>query len=180
MAKEISVYESIGDGTKDRGEELYYFFFDKNGIRKTKGLRFKLVEEYPMSDVVRVDCYRGEELQNNMSSGAAAGLLIGGVRGAIVGGMLASGQTKAWWIEIEFKDHTVHYYRLAQDSDHNAFLKWANKYGVKIEAAKAPETSAEETGTSSADEIRKYKELLDDGIITEEEFEAKKKQLLDL
>ncbi len=33
---------------------------------------------------------------------------------------------------------------------------------------------------SSADEIRKYKELLDDGIITEEEFNAKKKQLLNL
>lgn len=31
---------------------------------------------------------------------------------------------------------------------------------------------------SGADEILKYKQLLDDGIITEEEFEAKKKQLL--
>ena len=28
------------------------------------------------------------------------------------------------------------------------------------------------------DEIRKYKELLDDGIITQEEFETKKKELL--
>ena len=34
--------------------------------------------------------------------------------------------------------------------------------------------------TSAADEIRKYKSLLDDGIITQEEFEAKKKQLLNL
>ena len=31
---------------------------------------------------------------------------------------------------------------------------------------------------SNADEIRKYKELLDDGIITQEEFEIKKQQLL--
>lgn len=31
---------------------------------------------------------------------------------------------------------------------------------------------------SNADEIRKFKELLDDGIITEEEFQEKKKQLL--
>lgn len=31
-----------------------------------------------------------------------------------------------------------------------------------------------------ADEIRKYKQLFDDGIITKEEFEAKKKQLLNL
>ncbi len=34
--------------------------------------------------------------------------------------------------------------------------------------------------SSPADEIRKYKELLDDGVITQEEFEQKKKQLLGL
>ncbi len=34
--------------------------------------------------------------------------------------------------------------------------------------------------TSAADEIKKFKELLDMGIITQEEFDAKKKQLLDL
>lgn len=33
---------------------------------------------------------------------------------------------------------------------------------------------------SSADEILKYKELLDSGVITQEEFDAKKKQLLGL
>lgn len=34
--------------------------------------------------------------------------------------------------------------------------------------------------TSSADEIRKYKELLDDDIISQDEFNAKKKELLGL
>ncbi len=34
--------------------------------------------------------------------------------------------------------------------------------------------------TSSADELKKFKELLDSGIITQEEFDAKKKQLLGL
>ena len=34
--------------------------------------------------------------------------------------------------------------------------------------------------TSNADELKKYAELRDQGIITEEEFQAKKKQLLDL
>ena len=33
---------------------------------------------------------------------------------------------------------------------------------------------------SPADEIRKFKQLWDDGIITEEEFQQKKKKLLDL
>lgn len=33
---------------------------------------------------------------------------------------------------------------------------------------------------SSADELKKYKDLLDSGVISQEEFDAKKKQLLDL
>ena len=35
-------------------------------------------------------------------------------------------------------------------------------------------------GVSAAEEIKKFKELLDAGIITEEEFAAKKRQLLGL
>ncbi|MGY5276223.1 SHOCT domain-containing protein [Lactiplantibacillus plantarum] len=34
------------------------------------------------------------------------------------------------------------------------------------------------TPTNSSDELRKLKSLLDDGILTEEEFAAKKKQIL--
>lgn len=48
---------------------------------------------------------------------------------------------------------------------------------VKENIGKKPSASQ---SSSAADEIRKYKELLDEGIITEEEFEQKKKQLLGL
>ena len=37
-----------------------------------------------------------------------------------------------------------------------------------------------ELKTNSADELKKFKELLDNSVITQEEFEAKKKQLLGL
>jgi len=37
-----------------------------------------------------------------------------------------------------------------------------------------------QTTYSNADELKKYKELLDSGVITQEEFEVKKKRLLDL
>ena len=40
--------------------------------------------------------------------------------------------------------------------------------------------SSQEKPISNADEISKYKKLFDDGVITQEEFEAKKKQLLGL
>lgn len=46
---------------------------------------------------------------------------------------------------------------------------------VAIESTIKPETPQ-----SSADELKKFKELLDSGIITQEEFDAKKKQLLNL
>lgn len=54
-----------------------------------------------------------------------------------------------------------------------AFEEYQNDYTAETTPS-APATS------STADEIRKFKELLDDGIITEEEFDAKKKQLLGL
>ena len=47
--------------------------------------------------------------------------------------------------------------------------------------AKTPESEYEkEEKMSFADELKKYKELLDMGAITQEEFDAKKKQLLGL
>ena len=46
-----------------------------------------------------------------------------------------------------------------------------------IKAEPAQETTKE---LSAADEILKFKNLLDSGVITQEEFDAKKKQLLGL
>ena len=43
-----------------------------------------------------------------------------------------------------------------------------------------PKAPAASSGVSAADELKKFKELLDMGIITQEEFKAKKKQLLGL
>lgn len=40
--------------------------------------------------------------------------------------------------------------------------------------------TSQEKSSTGADELRKFKALLDDGIITQEEFDAKKKQILGL
>ena len=40
------------------------------------------------------------------------------------------------------------------------------------------EYQQEKNKNSSVEELKQYKELLDNGVITQEEFEAKKKQLL--
>lgn len=46
--------------------------------------------------------------------------------------------------------------------------------------ASAPAAAVIVNNTSAADELKKFKDLLDCGIITQEEFDAKKKQLLGL
>lgn len=50
----------------------------------------------------------------------------------------------------------------------------------KYKSDGSPELAKVIQQTSSADELKKFKELLDMGIITQEEFDAKKKQLLGL
>lgn len=52
--------------------------------------------------------------------------------------------------------------------------------GITMKESKNWKVKKEEKTTSQADEIKKFKELLDSGAITEEEYEAKKKQILGL
>lgn len=50
----------------------------------------------------------------------------------------------------------------------------------KVEECKRNGSASPVAPVSGADEIKKYKDLLDQGIISQDEFEAKKKQLLGL
>ena len=50
----------------------------------------------------------------------------------------------------------------------------------RVNAIKKGATQKQESQISLADEIKKFKDLLDMGAITQEEFDAKKKQLLGL
>lgn len=55
-----------------------------------------------------------------------------------------------------------------------------SKLLIERQEKKASVVTQQETPQSNADELKKYKELLDGGIITQQEFENKKKQLLNL
>lgn len=56
------------------------------------------------------------------------------------------------------------------------YLK-AAKEGIEEEVVKVKVVTND---SSNAEELKKYKELLDSGVISQEEFDAKKKQLLGL
>lgn len=55
-----------------------------------------------------------------------------------------------------------------------------SKLLMERQSQKQQTTIVQEASNSNADELKKYKDLLDNGIITAEEFEAKKKQILSL
>lgn len=54
------------------------------------------------------------------------------------------------------------------------------EFGVETEEFYTPKTNKKTTKLGVADEILKYKKLMDDGIISKEEFDQKKKELLGL
>lgn len=66
---------------------------------------------------------------------------------------------------------------IVSNDDVEDVVKFINQ---KIEEQKSLPNGAVIQQVSSADELKKFKELLDEGVITKEEFEAKKKELLGL
>jgi len=77
------------------------------------------------------------------------------------------------------KESTGGIMKATQDENTVMFAKKNNELVEKLKAEieqlkQTPNVQV----TSAADEIRKYKQLLDDGIISEEEFSVKKKELL--
>lgn len=130
--------------------------------------------------------------KGGIGSALAGGLLFGGV-GAVVGGITGSKKTKSTvtklqikikvndmnnpnvyvnLITTEFKKSSLTYQSAsasAQEILSVLSLLYSNKETKNIQNNPSP---------NAADEILKYKNLLDLGAITQEEFESKKRQLL--
>ena len=130
--------------------------------------------------------------KGGLGRAVVGGLLFGGV-GAIVGGMTGSKTVcKSLQVKITFMDspHQTEYLTyIASETKTSSFI-YKDAYRSAQDVLSALQlavdmvnTSAAEAPTqavSGADEILRYKGLLDAGIITEEEFNAKKAQILGL
>nr|MBQ8253028.1 SHOCT domain-containing protein [Lachnospiraceae bacterium] len=88
----------------------------------------------------------------------------------------ANSALAAKYVQFEVKNDN---YRATTFTDVNVIKDVLDKV-VKECASKNNTANVVQAAFSSADELKKFKELLDLGIITQEEFDAKKKQLLGL
>lgn len=150
------------------------------------------------SDIISYELLEDGDTQTKGGLGSAmAGGLAFGPLGALVGASAGRKTTSricdSMRIRITLRNAAapVEYVNLLQMrvSRKSAAYKKAYEQAQEIlgvldvltaEKREKPENAEAESAGSTADEIRKFKALMDDGIITPEEFEAKKKQLLGL
>ena len=121
-------------------------------------------------------CYTFEDLQRNekLAKSAVADSLLGvgeALGGTRLGSQVATAKADGKMNQIvDFKKcpkcHSTDVTALSKEEFEKAKQE-------QIASASAPAVSA-------ADELKKFKELLDMGVITQEEFDAKKKRLLEL
>lgn len=135
--------------------------------------------------------------KGGLGRAVAGGLLFGGV-GAIVGGVTggkkSKGICKSLQIKITFRNspkQTDYLNYIASETKTSSII-YKNAYKSAQDALSALQLAVEKVDNASletpviqqavsgADEILKYKGLLDAGVITEEEFNAKKAQILGL
>ena len=121
----------------------------------------------------KIICYTLEDLENNRKL-AKSGLLTSiGALGGALSGNYAAGATYNQTAEDQ----------LSRMVDYDKCPSCGSKDLVDITDEDIARINAQQNGAgviSSADELKKFKELLDMGVITQEEFDAKKKQLLGL
>lgn len=152
---------------------------------------------YKFSDILE---YELIEDGNSITKGGVGSVIAGGVlfgaTGAVVGGVTGKKTTQGIVKRLEIKitmnnmEHPTEYINFLMMEQKKSSIIYRNAIGSAEQVlsilaliVKDNELSRgiqQQNTVSSADEILKYKNLLDQGIITQEEFEAKKQQLLDL
>lgn len=134
----------------------------------------------------------GDSVTSGGVGRALAGAVLFGPTGAIVGGVTRAKKTKAICTSLQIKI-TVRGYKspsiyvpLIEKQINTSDIRYKQAYKdaqdilsmLQIIADKnSSHAQSPAQAVSSADEIRKFKQLLDDGIITEEEFSQKKREL---
>ena len=192
---QIKFTRTVGNYFKMDEVNRVWYGQDIYGMKPTKVHSFDDVISYELLE-------DGEAITKGGLGSAMAGGLAFGLAGATVGAMTGkrktSGRCTSMKIKISLNDLStpVEYIELLnmKVSRNSAAYKKAFDAAQEILAImqimttdhSAPSgdsrsfSNESASSKSVADEIREFKALMDDGIISEEEFEAKKRQLLGL
>lgn len=194
--------KAIEDFNASKKVNNYIYFDDVN--KKFAIPKVSLLGKVQDMDIYNYTDIIDFELLEDGSSIAKGGLgraLVGGAllgeTGAIVGGITGQRKSNNICTSLKIKitlnniDNPVAYINfITTKTKKSSFLyKDADKFSQEIlsildiitkQIAKEEADNNLKEKNSSADEIKKYKELLDNGAITQEEYDAKKKQLLGL
>lgn len=170
-----------------RSVEKFFEIDEKNRLWRWTATQYV----FNYSDIVDFELIQNGSsvVKGGLGSAVMGGALFGGV-GAVVGSVV--GKKKAVEEINEFRIKIVINDMLIPEAYINFIpngkLK-SNSFLFKAASISAQETlslltlitsskNSSENTVSAADEIRKFKELLDEGIISQEEFDRKKAQLL--
>lgn len=151
---------------------------------------------YNYKDVVSYELLEDDEVVTSGGLGRAAigGMLFGGA-GAVVGavtGRKNKGVCNSLGIKLTLNNMSqpvvyIPFILTKTKTDSDAYKAAASQVQECLsvlqlicnqQEAPASNSRNDNVAGSAADEIKKFKELLDDGILTQEEFDAKKKELL--
>lgn len=120
-------------------------------------------------------CYNQADIAKNKSNARQATISsIGGIAGALGGAYAASAVNNS--NAQNSLDKIVDFNRCPQCNSTDLSIISDEEF----EAVKVQNNTTQQATVSAADELKKFKELLDMGAITQEEFDAKKKELLGL
>lgn len=123
----------------------------------------------------KIFCYSSKDLEQNRSNETQAALSgIATIAGALGGGMYHSYEQNK--IANRALDKIVDYSK-CPDCHSSDIVELTDE---QWEVAKSQKNTTPSAPISEADELKKFKDLLDSGVITQEEFDAKKKQILGL
>lgn len=208
LPNDVSAYATKKEITNFRRVGLWLFVDDRNKkwryypnislTGKPKGEPM----EFTFGNVVSCEIEEDGAVQTSIKKKGLGRAVVGGIlfggAGAIVGATTGSSKIiekpiinslnlKVDLVDVMMPRVVIPVIR-TKTSIHSSTYILLRKYAEDM--AKEFQKMIEDTGTidneptyhqasSTADELRKYKELFDDGIITQEEFNAKKKQLLE-
>ena len=120
-------------------------------------------------------CFNGADLERNRQHAKMAKMNAYGAMGSAIGGTSLDTHAQTNRAQSHL-DKIVDYSVCPNCNSTDVRVLSAEEF----EREKASKAAGNAPALSSADELMKFKNLLDAGVITQEEFDAKKKQLLGL